>query len=257
MAIAGLKDINTQALTASKVEEAVATTIVMLQRLELVDSEEKLRESLTSRFKWLAEMGDGRLYVRLPAGVKTSQLIELANTLAIERGFDTVFLWPNLWVSGTEANSLTEQELNGSTVGFEARLALFATDSKFDPVLHFTGLSYDDKYREKKKSTQLEKVQQEFDGFAKRHPGATIDSCDHRDFLVWYIMDLIRGVPASELALAQGFMRTPRHGRRTVDGDSCVGRVNSYGGQAELGGSHGRARDGLGVGLSVGFREEN
>ena len=256
MAIAGLKEpLEVVTTEPSPVEEAVETTIGMLQRLSLVNDEQALHSSLTGEFTRLVELGKGRLYVRLPAGVKTSQLIELANTLAVERGFASVFTWPHFWVPDTEANSLTEQELDGSFVAFTAQLALFA-DSKYDPLLHFAGLSFDDMYRDNGRPTQLEKIGQAQAEFVAQHPGAALDTCDQRDYLVWYIMDMIRGVPTGELALAQGFMRVPRHGRRRVGGGSCVGVVYSRGGRAYLDGSFGFAFDDFGVGLSVGFLED-
>ena len=256
MAIAGLKEpLEVVTTEPSPVEEAVETTIGMLQRLSLVNDEQALHSSLTGEFTRLVELGKGRLYVRLPAGVKTSQLIELANTLAVERGFASVFTWPHFWVPDTEANSLTEQELDGSFVAFTAQLALFA-DSKYDPLLHFAGLSFDDMYRDNGRPTQLEKIGQAQAEFVAQHPGAALDTCDQRDYLVWYIMDMIRGVPTGELALAQGFMRVPRHGRRRVGGDSCVGDVYSGGGRADLVWSFGYAYDDYGVGLSVGFLED-
>ena len=98
MAIAGLKEpLEVVTTEPSPVEEAVETTIGMLQRLSLVNDEQALHSSLTGEFTRLVELGKGRLYVRLPAGVKTSQLIELANTLAVERGFASVFTWPPFW----------------------------------------------------------------------------------------------------------------------------------------------------------------
>lgn len=259
MAIAGLKEPLAQVVTTelSLVEEAVETTIKMLERLSLVSNEQALRDSLTGEFTRLAELGKGRLYVRLPAGVKTSQLIELANALAVERGFVKSYTWPPFWAPGTETSSLTEQELDGSTVTFEARLALFATDSKYDPLLHFTCLSFDDMYRESGKPTQLEKIEQAQAEFEKQYAGTILDACDQRDYLVWYIMDMIRGVPAGGLALAQGFMRVPCHGRRRVGGGSYVGGVDSGDGLACLGGSDGDADGGDGVGLSVGFTKED
>ena len=256
MAIAGLKEpLEVVTTEPSPVEEAVETTIGMLQRLSLVNDEQALHSSLTGEFTRLVELGKGRLYVRLPAGVKTSQLIELANTLAVERGFASVFTWPHFWVPDTEANSLTEQELDGSFVAFTAQLALFA-DSKYGPLLHFAGLSFDDMYRDNGRPTQLEKIGQAQAEFVAQHPGAALDTCDQRDYLVWYIMDMIRGVPTGELALAQGFMRVPRHGRRRVGGGSCVGVVFSSGGRANLDWSYGNAVVGNGVGLSVGFLED-
>ena len=267
VAIAGLKKPLAQVVITelSPVEEAVETTVALFQRLSLVTNEQALRDSLTREFTRLAELGKGRLYVRLPAGVKTSQLIELANALAVELanalavelGFVKSYAWPLFWVPGTETSSLTEQELDGSTVTFEARLALFATDSKYDPLLHFTCLSFDDMYRENGKPTQLERIEQAQAEFEKQYAGTILDTCDQRDYLVWYIMDMIRGVPAGGPALTRGLMRVPCHGRRRVGGGSFVGGVFSDGGLAYLDRSDGSAYDDCGVGLSVGFTEES
>lgn len=261
MAIAGLKTptpvIEDAELPLSRVGEAVNVTVNLLERLGLVDDETALRESLSSDYERLTALGDGRLYLELSATVTTNQLIQLANGLATESGHDQAYLWPNFWVPGTEEGSVTEAELNGSATSFTARLALFDPDASYDPLLHFTNSSFDDKYRDsKKQATQLDLIERVTAEFTTAHAGAMLRAADERDFLVWYIMDLIRGVSAENIVLARGYMLVPRHGRRTVDGDSCVGSVDSSGGRAEFGWDFGGALGCGGVGLSAGFLED-
>ena len=251
MAIAGLKKLPT---TAYRVSEAVDTSVQMLYRLDLVEDEAALRTSLTSDFGQLAKLGEGRLYVQLSAAVPTAKLLALASELAVARGFDSPFRWKPLWVPGTEAESLSESEQNGTVASITARLALYS-DNQYDRLLHFGRLSYDDKYREKGKATQLEELERVTRNFTSYHAGTTLEAADDRDFLVWYIMDLLRKLPANELVLASGVMRVVRYGRRRVDGGSFVGRVDSDDGQAFFDGSYGGARPGAGVGLSVGLQE--
>lgn len=256
MAIAGLKAVPEITEPApSRVDEAVEVTIELLKRLDLVDDEQALRDSLSEQFVHLTELGEGRPYVELPAAVTFTQLLKLANDLVVERGYDKAYRWPNFWVPGTEDESVTDRELNGSVTGFTARLALFATDSAYDPLLHFCGLPYDDMYRREEQQTQLEAIDQFTADFADQHQGAPLRTADQRDFLVWYIMDLLRGVELQDIVLARGFMRVPALGRRTVIGDSCVGHVDSSGGRAKFGGSYGGASGGDGVGFSAGLAE--
>lgn len=256
MAITGLT-LPTEALAASPrsdVDEAVDVTVELLKRLGVVGDEQSLKGSLASDYQRLAELGGGRLYVELPAAVTFSSLVVLANELAARAGYEPVYQWPNFWVPGTEKESVTEDELNGSAAGYTARLALYS-DNEYDRLLHFGGLPYDNKYANPGEATQLDKLAGAQADFAAEHAGASLRACDHRDFLVWYIMDLIRGVPANKVVLAQGYMRVPALGRRTVIGASYVGLVSSSDGWAGLGGSHGNGYGGGGVGVSAGFLE--
>ena len=258
--IAGLKPVSTPSLMPelSRVDEAVNTTVTLLTMLDFVEDEQVLREALTVGFTRLAELGEGRLYVQVPAAVPTSQLIELVNRLSADLGYDSVYLWPNFWVDGTEPNSVSTDEFDGRVADFMPRLAPYSKDNNewADRLLHFTGLSYDDMYRERRKPTQLEQIDRVKREFEARHVGTVMEPADHRDYLVWLLMDLIRKLPKEALVLARGFMRVPFLGRRTVDGDSCVGLVRSSVGQAHCDGSSGWAGDVFGVGLSVGFKEE-
>jgi hypothetical protein len=257
MAIAGLKQVpEIIEPTPSRAEEAVSPTIKLLEALGLVDDEPALSTSLLEDFTKLTELGSGRPYVELPATVTFAQLLKLANDLAVERGYDKAYQWPSFWVLGTEKESVTSRELNGSARGYTARLGLFSeVPSDYDPLLHFCGLPYDDTYREKKQQTQLEAIDQFTRAFTARQPGADLRTADQRDFLVWYIMDLFRGVEPQEIVLALGFMRVEVLGRRTVGGDSCVGDVYSDGGRAGFAGSYGGALVDYGVGFSAGFME--
>jgi len=255
MAIIGLKEIPVELVPEqSPAEEAASINLELLKRLNLVNDEKAALDSLRGDFARCTELGEGRLYLDLPAGITFEQLLGLANELAKERGFEQAFRWAPFWTSRTERESVTAQELNGVTVGYTARVALFASDStSVDPLLHFTGLPYDEKYRERRQPTQLEKLASAQTQFAQANAGASLRAADHRDFLVWYIMDLLREVPAAQVVLVKGYMRVPVLGRRTVDGDSCVGGVHSRDGRADFYGSYGYANDGVGVGLSAGF----
>lgn len=237
----------------SSVDEAVSVTIELFKRLGVVGDKESLEESLSGDYRRLTKLGDGRLYVELPATVTFDRLLQLADELAQKAGCRSVYQWPNFWVPGTEKESLTKRELNGSAIGYTARLALYS-DNQYDKLLHFGGLPYDRKYAEPGEATQLDSLKKMQVDFAAQSPGVSLRAADHRDFLVWYIMDLLCGVPRLDVVLAQGWMRVPLFDRRIVCGHSLVGDVFSCDGQVWFG--RDRGDDGLvdyGVGVSAGF----
>ena len=243
---------------APNVDEEVEVTLELFGRLGLGFVKELVKSQLTDKFAAASSLGAGRLYVKRSAAVTHARQVQLANTLAAERGFAEVYPWSPLWVPGTEQNSLTKLELDGSQADFDVRIALFSDEPnpyECDPLLHFKNLPFDGKYKKRGQSTQEEQIACKREGFVARNPGTFLEPADHDDFLTWYCMDLIRNVPAEDVVLARGFMRVPRFGRRAVGGDSCVGNVYSFDGQALLGGSLGSAHDGYGLGLSTGFIE--
>lgn len=235
------------------VAEAVETTIRLFMRLGCGLNEPAVRESFIADYTRLIELGNGRLYVELPAAITHDQLLKLASELAVECGYESPFIWAPYWVPGAEKNSITEQELDGTAADFTARIALFSDDSDYDPLLWFTGLPFDDNYTEPGDLTQVKAFQEKQRSFVSQHSGASLRTADHRDFLVWYIMDLLRGAKQSGLVLAQSFMCVPVLGRRFVDGDLIVGSVYSLDGRAWFGGSDGIADSYFGVGLVAGF----
>lgn len=257
MAIAGLKEPTIAAPVAViDIDGEVEVVITLLARLGLVEDETALRQSLTTEFTRLVGLGKpGRLYVDLPATVTFDQLMQLAETVARERELSAPFRWAPFWVPGTEKASTTVSELNGCSTAFAARLALFSDAADgYDRLLHFRGLPYDDAYRQKGETTQLEMIERAQAEFVFTNDGVLLEQLDHRAFLQLYIMDVLRGVPAKQMVLASGFMCVPLE-RRTVGGGSFVGDVDSCGGQAYLGWSDGRAYDDRGVGLSMRFKE--
>lgn len=242
---------------APDVSQDVKTVLAMFGRLGLNFDKELIERRLITEFTRLCELGEGRLYVRPPSSVSFARLVDLADELARERKFKEVWRWPNFWKPGTEAESLTVQELDGQDGGFDVRIALYADEpaNGYDRLLHFKGLPYDDRHKDPShKSTQWHSSGHKIAQFLVfRHPMITIDFLDHRDFLVGYIMDLLRGAEADDVIFAKGYLRIPLFGRRTVGGVSLVGYVNSSEGQARFFRSDGSAFGDVGVGFSAAF----
>ena len=173
-----------------------------------------------------------------------------------------MYRYPNLWTPGTETNSYTPEELDAAPTDALARLAVFNADRETgaDPILHFLNMPFDDKYREGAPQTQLEALTAAQAKFEKQHPQAMLQSLGHRAAAMLVLMDRIRGVEtvnpqSDDYILNTGYVRIPDLGRRSVDGDSIVGYVDSNGGRLELDGSSGSASPNGGVGLVAGLKE--
>ena len=233
------------------VDEAVEVTVDLLGHLG-AKCKGDMKKILTDHSARAAELGNGRLMPRLPAAVPFDRRLKLAKNLAVQAGYDEPYLWEPFW-----KNAVTATELNGSDAGLSVRLALFTDEVQEgrDPLLHFRGHSFDHKYQERGQCTQLELLAAKRAEFVSEHPGANLEAQDHLDFLTLYTMDLLRGatVARDKIVLSEGVMRVLN--RRTVDGDSCVGRVCSGVGRARFDWSNGFAYDDSGLGLSVGFME--
>lgn len=245
------------------VAEAVGVTIEAYQNLGFTPNIDDATESLTTNFTQLTDFGYyGRLYVEPPKGVGFDQIIGVADDKRA-KGVDKLYRYPNLWTPGTEDNSYTTEELDGSpSAKPEARLAIFNADETtgVDPLLHFLNTPFDDKYRDGAPQTQLEALEATSQEFAKANPNdpqAFVRALGHRAAVMLVLMDRIRGVKprSADFVLNQGFLRIPELGRRAVDGGSVVGFVDSDGSRLKLGGSDGRADPDRGVGVSVGLKE--
>lgn len=241
------------------VTEAVGVTMDVFDRIGLSSdsTKEDLEYEITTDFGRLAGLGlDGRLFVD-PASLGSY------NTLYKAAGVKEGNVYKNLWVSGTEAESYTENDLQGVFGAREqaaARLALFnATKTVYDPLLHLLGVPYDETHQDKNNhpETQLEAAARIKSAFENRTPGTNIEAIDHRQFLMMALMDQVRGEKnqLTELILTRGYMRISKLGRRAVAGVSCVGCVYSYGGRLKLYESDGYADLHLGLGFSVGIEE--
>jgi hypothetical protein len=250
--------------------EAAGVTLEAYKLLGYAGDPAAAEYALEEALNPLANLGyDGRLYVHPPKVVGFAALIAAAEGKKPE-GIEEAFIYPNLWVHGTEKESYTQEDLDEAPAVEGARLALFNPDmdTGVDPMLHHLGIPYDDYAKDRwgGDTTQLAEVEKDKSVFEAKHPELTLGMVDHRDFALLALMDRIRGVdpqasnyidPRSEnFVLNTGFMRVAGAlGRRSVGGVSCVGGVYSGGGRLDLGRSLGDAGSYDGVGLSVGPKE--
>lgn len=257
MAITGLTLPSTNAAAQRpNVGEAVDVTVELFKRLGVVSDEQSLRESLSGDYERLvaANLGNGRLYPELPAVITFTQLMVVANRLAAsEPGYGHVLYQEPSQIPGIEKGSVIETETSDKATSFTARLALYAEDSAYDPLLHFTGLPYDDTCAKSEELTQVKALEEKQVAFTEKHTGASLRAADHHDFLVWYSMDLIRGLPKQEIVLADSSMRIPALKYHSAHGDSVIGTVRSSGGQAVLDWLGGLALPWDGVSISAGL----
>lgn len=248
---------------APDVDEAVGATLDMLTMLGGVNdaNKEAVQEEVQGSFAELAGLGyDGRLrVVPSPENVSTTALMSAAEDLR-PQGVAEMWRWPNLWEPGTEAESYTEADLNGSQTAVLAQLAIFSSkETGVDRTLHHLSLPYDkfakEKWNPDIETTQLEAVAADKVEAEARHEGFELTMTDHRGYLVDAIMARILGVDPSsaEFPLNSGFMRMPEDmRRRTVDGVSVVGLVGSAQGRLAFAGASGFAHSDGGVGVSMG-----
>jgi hypothetical protein len=236
------------------VAEATVTTFRLLTLLNLIGDIGLARDYLTQEYTRLANHGyDGRLYITLsPEQASFERLIKVAGRLhgkSVER-------YADLWTPFSSKNykGYTLDELNG-TDKLGASLAVFnATATGYDPMLFGLGLAYNtEPAKHGAFYTQLDLVGTTI----AQHSKLDIRPSTHRDFLIWSIMDIIREVPVSKQALANGGMRIPTLGRRVLPNyGSAVGNVYSFNGQLWFSGDNNREYydeyDRYGIGLSVG-----
>jgi len=237
---------------------AVSTTLKVYDMLDILDSEAEAKKAFTERYTDLMQLGEGRFYPDLTAKQASSEQLWRAAVDLRPQDVADDYRYHELWTPGTEPDSYTEEELDGSVSDDSARIALFNTDKTgVDPILHHLGLPYDDyaknKWNPDASTTQLEAIEQDKRAFEAAHPGYSLDQLGFRAALTLVIMDRIANVdPRSEkYILNRGYLRTEL-GRRTVDGYSVVGVVNSDVGRAGLGGGRGSADSYIGVGVSAG-----
>lgn len=256
------------------VSEAVGVSMELLGYLGGVTdaNRETTQQQVEAEFTEKAALGyDGRLFV-LPDGGRVPFEALLAGAEGLKPSeIDERFRWDPLWRPGTEAESFTKKDLDGAKTETVTRLAVFSSvETGLDPLLHHLNLPYDNyaknKWNPDAETTQLEEIAADQAEFADRHEDFMVEMPGPRSYLVWAIMDRIRGRKADapnyvdprsqEFVLNRGWMRVSEEmGRRAVGGGSVVGRVYSVGGQLRLVGSAGSAGGDVGVGVSVGRKE--
>lgn len=273
MAIEGLMVPQAQMLFrpgSPDISEAVSVTLEAYRDLGYAGDPENAERKLTEAFQAPASLGyDGRLYVPVPSVVTTERLLTVADDRRPD-GISPIMKYTNLWIPGTKKESYTQDELDRAPAEPSARIAVFNADKAtgVDPLLHHLNLPYDGfaKDRWGGQTTQLDAVEKDRTAFEAKHPGFVLTMTGHREFALFALMDRIRGEKpeaqnyvdprSEEFVLNRGFMRiTKELGRRSVDGGSIVGYVDSVGGRLDLDRSYGGARSRGGVGLSVGSKE--
>ncbi|HEY1644910.1 MAG TPA: hypothetical protein VGF75_00815, partial [Candidatus Saccharimonadales bacterium] len=132
-----------------------------------------------------------------------------------------------------------------------ARLAVHNPDSEREPLLHFLSQPFDDMYPEDGKKTQLESIDEATATFNAEHEDFEMTPLNAKAVAFIALMRRIKG---EDMPMAWGWMRDATLPRKTVRGDSIVGRVGSYDDRLRLRRSRGRADSYIGVGLSVGSK---
>lgn len=258
MAIEGLR--TAPQPNAVNMQDEVDASVEALEMLGLVQDRDRLTETVAADFNALAQSGQtGEAFIQLPRGVITLEgLIAVSDgaTYAGDRKYPATYKWGELWTPGAHPDGFRADDLDNLSLGKQngdypshARLAVHNPASEQEPLLHFLGKPFDGKYAEPGQQTQLEAVDE----------AAQVYVAEYQDFVMTPLnakavamIALTRRIKGETMPMAWGFMLDATLPRKSVDGDSVVGYVNSAGDQLRLNRSNGRARSGVGVGLSMG-----
>ncbi len=260
MAIEGLRTAP-QPLEMNISDEAGAS-VEALGILGLVQDRDQVIESVTAEFRTLGQSGKtGEPFIQLPRGIITLQGLITALDSATypgDRKYPETYVYDKLWTPGYDSDGYKESDLDnlelGQTCNWQAhaRLAVHNPASEQEPLLHFLGQPYDKKYAESGQQTQVEAIAEVAQAYDVTHEGFKMTPLNTKAVAM---IALTRRIKGEAMPMAWGFMRDATLPRRTVDGGSYVGSVDSIGGQLYLRGSRGRAYSSGGVGLSVGPKE--
>lgn len=260
MAIEGLRTVPQP--SEVNLSDQVGASVEALNILGLVEDRDQVTESVTAEFKSLSQSGrTGEAFVQLPRSVITlADLVHASDsaTYSGDRQYPETYVYRELWTPGFDKDGYKAEELDNLTLGGNgdfapnARLAVHNPNSVQEPLLHFLDEPYDRKYAEKGQQTQLEAVEEAVKEYeAEGHE--TFEMTPLNAKAVAFIA-LTRRIKGETMPMAWGFMRDATLPRKTVDGYSLVGRVDSVGGKFILYGSDGGAYSDHGVGLSVGSK---
>jgi hypothetical protein len=241
----------------------VGATIEALNMLRLVEDTDRFTETVSVEFAALNQAGrTGEAFVQLPRGIITlGDLLAASDgaTYAHEKTYPKSYVWHELWTPGTDPDGYKAEELDNiisAGVGNfapHARLAVHNPANAQEPLLHFLDKPFDGRYAKRKEQTQLQAVDEAVKVYtAEGHQGFTMTPLNAKAVAM---IALVRRIKGEAMPMEWGFMRDATLTRRTVDGGSFVGDVDSHNGQLGLLGSGGLAYSDRGVGLSVGPKE--
>ena len=252
-------------IVAACVDQAVTSAIGVLQRLDCVDNARAQERVLRDECAELASLGSGRYLGQVPSEVSFTQMLKLANELAVATGRRKLRR-NDYWTPGASPESCTAQELDDTgneelDSGLHVRLVL---DDPFqnpgaNPLAHFTANHFDGVGAGARRGepTQLGRFTQAADLFSLIHPAYGMRLFHHRDYLTLYLMDLVSQVQRGHEVLSTGVLRIPILGRRTIDRVSGVGWVGTLaGGQACFSMHPGWPTGRIGIGIVVGKRRD-
>ena len=261
MAIQGLRSAP-QPMEAS-ISDQVGASVEALNMLGLVQDRDQVTESVAAEFRNLEEIGQtGERYIQLPRGIITLQeLVTVADSATYpgDKKYPGTYVYSTLWTPGANPHGYKTSDLDNLTLGqananwpAHARSAVHNPASEQEPLLHFLGQPYDELYAETGQQTQLEAIAEAAQANEAAHEGFAMTPLNAKAVAM---IALTRRIKGESMPLSWGYMRDATLPRKTVDGDSYVGYVNSLGVQLSLSGSLGHASSDSGVGLSVGPKE--
>lgn len=261
MAIEGLR--GARIPTQPNVTDHVGASVEALDRLGLVEDHDQVTESLTADFGRLTDEAGvmGEPYVQLPRNmVALGSLIEVLDSGDYAgKKYPETYRYDALWTPGSgsegyEANEMGALEVGQPGTGWpaHARLAVYSADTPQEPLLHFLGKPFDEKYARDGELTQLKAIAEVQETYDAEHEGFSMTPLNVNAVAM---IALVRRIKGETMPMDWGFMRDATLPCKSVDGGSFVGYVLSYGGQLVLDGSNGDSGAGSGVGLSVGPKD--
>lgn len=266
MAIEGLKA--GQQPGEFNLSDHIGASVEALSMLGLVGDPDLVTESVANDYKKLIESGvAGEPYIQLPRSMITlTGLVKVldSTTYPDGRSYGKSEVYKNLWTPGHGTEGYEADELDNLVLANLARgnqddfrphgrLAVHntKTKSKKEPLLHFLGMPFDSKHARKGEQTQLEALDVMIKEYEAQNVTGDFEIAPLNAKAVAF-MALVRRIKGEPMPLSWGFMRDATLPRKTVGGSSCVGDVDSDGGQLKMNSSYGYALSDFGVGVSMG-----
>jgi hypothetical protein len=256
MAISGVRSSETVPAVNN---DNVGAAVEALSLVASFDDREAVTAQVREEFATLATSGvEGEMYIHVPRSVANlGRAIQALDEGSFGKEYRASYVYGQLWTPGVGQEGYAADELGTLGIDTEdqvhARIAVHSAKSEDEPLLHFLGLPYDDyakqNWNPKAEATQLEKVADSKQLIEAKHPGLNMAALNANAVAFISLMRRIKGEP---MPMEWGFMRDASLGRKTVDGHSVVGRVDSYEGRLEFRNSGGDGYGYAGVGLSVG-----
>jgi len=256
VAIEGLRDVPGASVVS--VGSDVEVAVEALGLVGLINDRDIVTASVTEGFNQLKDSArTGEAYVQLPRHVVTlGQLITSLDNGNFAKEYPKTYVWDALWTPGKNKDGYKVEELGNLEPGHSettwqphARLAVHNPSNPRESLLHFLDMPFDGKYATDGQLTQLDAVVDARQAYEAEHPQFNLRALNAAAVVMLALQRRIKGEP---MPITWGFMRDATLTRKTVGGDSCVGRVYSRGAELGLIGSDGGAVPGEGVGLSVG-----